>query len=363
MNKSKKWILLTFICIQFWIISCYTEEQQEYIHLDFNENPYGCFPSIKEAMTNSLNLSAFYPDEQRIKLISEIAAHHSVDSKQILVSNGLASLLFIIADALVDKKTKIITPDPTFEFFMQCAKRRGGEIVQVPLNSDYSHDLDAMLEAVDENTKIVLICNPNNPTGTITPREKIDRFLEKLPTQIYVIIDEAYHQFGKESSAYLSYLDKPSERAGVIVGRTFSKVYGMAGIRMGYIISSKETIQLLSNYYDVDNNNVAALCGASAALKDETALEEVIANYAITRNEFYKQLEERKLSYILSHTCFVMFNLAGRDPRGVRAHFKNHGILIGKSYPAIPGYIRVSLGLPSQMKRFWDVWDILPNEN
>lgn len=353
----------TFILLYSVTVSLFAQaspEEKPWIGLNYNENPYGPFPSIKEAMTNALDRVSYYPDSIREKLTAKLAQRYGVQEDQIFVSNGLSSILFIIADAIATEGSKVIVADPTFDFFMECAENRGAQVVKVPLKKDYSHDLDAMLACVDDDTKVVLICNPNNPTGTLTPRNEIERFIALLPPHVYVIIDEAYHEFGEHAEGYVSFLQKPIQHDRVIVGRTFSKVYGLAGMRVGYVVSSKPIIDLLKHYSDIDRNNVAAMEGAIAGLEDSDALDDILNKYQHVRDEFYKQLKRRKIAYIPSCANFVMVHLGGRDAAEVKKFFKKHHILIGRPYDAMPEYIRISLGTPSQMKAFWKVWELLP---
>lgn len=337
------------------------KDTNQIISLHLNENPFGCFPSVTAAMKASIDTAHRYVENMgRGVLWKEIAAHHSVQPEEVLMSPGLGPLLTTIAETFLGPKTKAITAHPTFDFFKIFAEARGSEVSQVPLKKDYSHDLDAMLAQVDASTKLVYICNPNNPTGTITPRSQIEEFIQKLPADVYVFIDEAYHHFALGSKDYVSFIDTPIIDDRVIVGRSFSKVYGLAGMRLGYIVSTPKTIARISKLSPIAPLNHAVICGGSAALKDETALQEMIQKIEAVRNEFYAQAKARSLDYIPSYANFVMLGTGGRPVQDIIKHFKVNNINIGREFPLMPLHVRISLGLPEQMERFWRVWDTLP---
>src|SRR5262245_3756648 len=225
--------------------------------LNSNENPYGPSPAVLQVMQRSLSRANRYPDDADEAFVARVAQLHNVQSDRVIPGCGSTEILRLAAEAFLGPGKKLILGVPTFEAITDYAKSVSAEIAGVPLTSDYAHDLDAMLARIDANTTLVHICNPNNPTGSITPRRKIDAFLNQLPANVHVVIDEAYHHFA-DSPDYISFLDQPARNPKVIVARTFSKVYGMAGIRLGYGIAASEVIQQLSRYKLQDNLNVVA---------------------------------------------------------------------------------------------------------
>lgn len=344
------------------VVPVVNQEASPVINLHLNENPFGCFPSVTAAMKESINSASKYVvDAGRNGLDIQIAAYHSVKREQVLMSTGLASLFCTAAEAFLGPNTTLIMPIPTFEFLKIFAQARGTNVIDVPLTKDFSHDLDAMANLVkaNPNTRLVYICNPNNPTGSITPRSKIEEFIKKLPPDTYVLIDEAYHHYAVGAKDYESFIDKPlvgDDR--VIVGRSFSKVYGLAGMRLGYAISTEKTMAKLSKLSPIAPHNIAVVCGGSTALKDEAALVDMVQKTNTVRNEFYEQATKRNLNYIPSYANFVMLGTGGRKVQDIIKHFKDHNINIGREF--MKDYVRISLGLPDQMKRFWTVWDTMP---
>jgi histidinol-phosphate aminotransferase len=238
-------------------------------------------------------------------------------------------------------------------------RRAGGELVTVPLKKDYSHDLEAMLAQADASTGLVYICNPNNPTGTLTPRRDLDAFIRRLPATVSVLIDEAYHHYVGASSDYASFIDRPIDDGRVIVARSFSKIHGLAGLRVGYAITAPRTARLLAAHRLRDNLNVVASMAAIAALDDVEHVRVSAARNADDRQEFFNQANARMLRWIDSQTNFVLLH-AARPAVDVLAHFQDHEILVGGPIPTFDKSIRVSLGTPDEMREFWRVWDLMP---
>jgi histidinol-phosphate aminotransferase len=285
--------------------------------------------------------------------------HCSYSQDKLLVGNGLSSILGIVIETFLGEQKTLIVADPTFEFVISYALKRGSKVIPVPLKEDFSHDLESMLKQVDSSTKLIYICNPNNPTGSLTSRKQIEDFLKKLPPDVYVFIDEAYHHFARGSFDYTSFIDHPIKDDRLIVGRTFSKAYGLAGLRLGYAVSSSETIKKLKNLQTFDSNNVTAIQAGLAALDDEGWMLETVKKYQEIRSEFCAQATARGLQYIPSHANFVMLRIGDRSVQFILEHFEKHHIKLGREFSSMKKYIRVSLGRPKQMEQFWQVWDQL----
>lgn len=354
--------LLFIICIFLSLKNDLTKAtlSNEVVNLNFNENPFDRSPLILPALQKALKNAAIYPDKAHDAFITKLAEYHHVQQDQLLVENGLSSILRLVAETFLGNEKTLIVADPTFDSLASYAKERGAKIVRVPLRDDYSHDLDSMLAQVDSSTKLIYICNPNNPTGTITPRDQIEDFLDKLPQDVYVFIDEAYHHFAVGSPQYISFIEKPIKDDRLIIGRTFSKIYGLAGMRLGYACSTANTIQKLKKYQATDSNNVAALMAGLAALDDESWMIQTINKFNEIRDEFYLQAAARGLKYIPTHANFIMLDIEGRSFQSVLEHFAKHKIMLGREFPPMHGHVRISFGLPEQMELFWLVWDKLP---
>jgi histidinol-phosphate aminotransferase len=239
------------------------------------------------------------------------------------------------------------------------AKPNGAEVITLPLAPDFGHDVEAMLQRADHSIGLVYVCNPNNPTASLTARKDIEKLISHLPAETHVLIDEAYHHYVGDSPAYASFLDHPVGDDRVIVTRTFSKIYGLAGLRLGYGVSSEATIQKMENFTTTGNENGVVLAAARAGLRDSAGVREFFQRNTRERQEFSRQAEKRGCKPIPSYANFVMMD-TGRPVEEVIHHFEKNGVLIGRRFSPLDTYIRVSLGLEEEMQKFWQVWDQLP---
>jgi histidinol-phosphate aminotransferase len=263
------------------------------------------------------------------------------------------------AFAFLGNGRRLIQAAPTFEAIGDYARATSAEVISVPLTPRFSHDLDGMQKQVAASTTLVYICNPNNPTASLTPRNDLETFIGKLPASTFVVIDEAYHHYAGESSMYASFIDRPLDSERVIVTRTFSKVYGLAGLRLGYAVSSPNTIQKMRQFASHDNiNSIVAQVGL-VALDDSDGVNDCVRRNLDDRQEFFNQAMARAVKPIDSHANFVMVNTY-HPAEEVIQHFRQSNILIGRSFPPMRTYIRISLGRPEEMQRFWQAWDTLP---
>jgi len=228
------------------------------------------------------------------------------------------------------------------------------------LSKDYSHDLHAMLRCVDGAAGLLYICNPNNPTGTLTRRKDIEELVRALPATSYVLIDEAYHHYVKKSSDYLSFVDSPLADNRVIVSRSFSNIYGLAGLMVGYAVATPETAHRLGAHRIPDGVNTIAAKAAIAALDDTDHVIASANQNSDDRQAFVNRATARSVRAINSHTNFVMIN-GGRPAAGVVEHFRQNRIDLGPPIPSFDQHVRVSLGLPREMLEFWRVWDLMPS--
>ncbi len=329
------------------------------ILLDSNENAYGASSRVMTAMRDALATANRYPFAQYDPLEDRIAGSHGIKRNRILVGCGSTEILRVATAAFLGRGKKLIVPVPTFEAIEQYSKSTGCQLAAVPLNREFSHDLDAMLIHAKQSPSLVYICNPNNPTATLTPRKTIETFISKLPANTYVLIDEAYHHYAGESAMYGSFIDRPVKDDRVIVSRTFSKIYGLAGLRLGYAVAAPAMIQQMRPYVTMDNINGIVARAAIVALEDQQSIQESIKRNTDDRQEFFNQAMARMLKPIDSHTNFVMMNTDHPAEETIQ-HFKKNDILIGRRFPAMDTYIRVSLGTPEEMKAFWEAWDRLP---
>lgn len=329
------------------------------IILSRNENAYGPSPKVIACMQQALQFANRYPDPSVAALHERIAQSHSVKLEQLVLGCGSGEILNMSAGAFVGPGKKLITGLPTFEAIGRYGKTIGAEVIEIPLARDYSHDLAAMLARVDASTGLVYLCNPNNPTGSLTPRRDLEEFIRKLPTTTTILLDEAYHHFVPATPDYTSFLDQPIHDDRLIVARTFSKVFGLAGMRIGYAVGSPERIKALAARRLAEGLNAV---GARAALVayDEIDYVKFSANRnADDRQEFFNQAKTRKIQVISSATNFAMLQ-ANRPAPQVIEHFRKNNVMIARLFPSMSTFARVSFGTPPEMKEFWRVWDLLP---
>src|ERR1051326_1757648 len=329
------------------------------ILLNSNENAYGALPTVQAVMQHALVEANRYPFREYDGLAERIAAYNHVQPEQVLAGCGSTEILRIPAQAFLENgKKKVVAATPTFEAIGDYARALGAEVITVPLTKDYAHDLDAMLGKAGDDTGLIYICNPNNPTASLTPRKALDAFIAKVPASTYVLMDEAYHHFAVGAPDYTSYLEAPlTDR--IIVARTFSKVYGLAGNCLGYFVATAATTQKMRPFLLQDSINMIATRAGLASLKDDAAMHSAVTRNATDRDEFMKQASARGLKPIPSYCNFVMMD-SGRPVQQVSEHFKKNGILVGRHFPPMDTFVRISLGKPEEMKAFWRVWDQMP---
>ena len=325
-----------------------------------NENAYGPSPralaAIREVAPSAANE---YPDQRLKHLRSTIASIHNVPVEQVVIGCGSTEILRMAADAFLAPNRMLVTARPTCEVISDFAVARGAKVAAIPLSPRHSCDLPAMLAACSRATGLVYICNPNNPTGTVTRRQDLDDFLLRLPTGPAVVIDEAYHHYVGDSPESTSFLDRPAARDRVIVVRSFSKIHGLAGLRVGYAITSPDVAaSLVAKGVQLGVSGVAA-AAAAAAIEDRDHVSASLSRNTDDRQEFFNKVNARMLRAIDSQTNFAMLDTL-RPAVEVVAHFARHGLVLPPPFARYSNHVRVSLGTPAQMDEFWRVWDLMP---
>jgi histidinol-phosphate aminotransferase len=329
------------------------------ILLDRNENAYGPSERVLAAIQEAASISNRYARTEYETLVQRIATLHSVKPERIVIAPGSSQILRLAAAEFLGSANKLVQAAPTFPLLGRTARAENVQTVDVPLTKNCEHNLNAMLSEAGDSAGLVYICNPNNPTGTLTPRSTIEEFIRKLAPKTIVLIDEAYHHFVGPNGSYASFLDRPLDDPRVIVVRTFSKIYGLAGMRVGYAVTTEEVARRFNAHQSNLGISVVAARAAAAALDDTAYVQLGIKRNADDRQEFMNQVNARMAHAFDSHTNFVMMNPL-RDATKVVEHLKDNGILIPPVNPATPKYVRVSLGPPAEMNEFWRVLDQVP---
>ncbi len=288
------------------------------IYLDHNENAYGPSDKVLAALRDTPFLDNRYPREEYESLRAKIASLHRVKPDNVVLGCGSSEILRLSASVFAGPGRKLIVASPTYPAMARFAGSIGTEVVQVPLNPHYAHDLAAMSERAGDSAGLVYICSPNNPTAALTPRTDIEQFLHKLSPKTTVLIDEAYHHFVDPNETYASFLDKPVDDPRVIVCRTFSKVYGLAGMRVGYAVASTERAGQLLKARPAYPFSGMAIRAASAALDDTRYVSFATKRNADDRQEFLNQINGHMMRALDSDANFVLVNPlrpAGCGPR------------------------------------------------
>jgi histidinol-phosphate aminotransferase len=320
------------------------------IRLSSNENPYGPCKASLDALLRSGNAASRYPDALEDEAREKIARHHGVAPERIVLGCGSSDVLRMADTAFLGPGRTVVSAEPTFEAVLLYAGVTRAEPVKVPLTADFRHDLPAMAAACGARTGLVYVCNPNNPTGTIVTGDELEAFFEKVPPSVVVLVDEAYHHF-VENSRYRSALDLLGRHDNVVVARTFSKVYGLAGMRLGYAVASPDNARALERCASFSNTNESVLAMALAGLADPDAVPRPRKLLNDTRRWLCAELEKERRRYIPSEANFVMIDV-GSDVMPFAEKFRQRGIHVGRRFPSMPNWLRVSIGTRQQMEEF-----------
>ena len=319
------------------------------VRLSSNENPYGPSPAALKAMTDGFGLAWRYPDEYADTLAEELARMNGVPGEQVLLGDGSGEILKLCAAAFTGRDKKIVIANPTFEAIARHAGVASAEIMKIDLTPDYSHDLKKMLAAAN-GAGLIYVCNPNNPTASITHKNEISDFLAKLSPTTMVLVDEAYHHY-VESADYESVIPLVKQYPNLIVARTFSKIYGMAGLRCGYCITQRANIARLRTHQIFDSVNIMALVAALASVKDAEQVTRGRRLNSEVKKSVCAELDTLGYRYIPSHANFMMIDLR-REVRPILSALRTRGVEVGRLFPALPNFMRVTIGTAPEMKQF-----------
>ena len=321
------------------------------IDLSSNENPYGPSPAALEAMTRTQAVACRYPDSAEERVVEAIAAHHATSPDRVVLGCGSSEVLRLCDAAFLGPGRTVVAAQPTFEAVLHYAKVTRAEAVTLPLTADFRHDLAGMERACDARTGLVYVCNPNNPTGTIVRGDALASFLERVPRTAVVVVDEAYHHF-VEDPGHRSGASLVERFPNVIVTRTFSKIYGMAGMRLGYALASAANAEALRAQAAWSNVNVAVAEAALACLADTELPARQRALLNGTRTALCQALEKQGRRYIPSETNFLMIDVGG-DVKPLIQAFEARGIKVGRRFAAMPQWLRVTIGRPEETEAFF----------
>jgi histidinol-phosphate aminotransferase len=320
------------------------------IKLASNENPLGPSPMAIEAIRQAMPGLNRYPDGSGHDLIRKISDHIGVSPRHIVLGNGSDEIIGMLAFALLQPGDEAVLPNPSFLMYDIMVRGAGAVPVPVPLTA-LSIDLDRFLEKITPKTRIIFLCNPNNPTGTIITKNDFDTFIKEIPDDIIVVVDEAYIEFVRDQNCAVS-LDHLDSSTPLVVLRTFSKVYGLAGLRIGYGVMPPAIADILNRIRLPFNANSLAQVGAGAALEDKGFIEKVVSIIHEGLDFMYDALDRLEIRYFPTETNFFLIDVR-KDADVIYENMLRQGVIVRsmKSY-GYPNYIRVNVGLHEENVRF-----------
>lgn len=320
----------------------------EVIKLASNENPLGCSSMAQQAIIDNLNILSLYPDGNTGKLRTALSEHLNVAEDQLIFGAGSDEIIGILAEVFLCPNEELLTSDQSFPRYDSAAHLMGGKIVKVPL-TNYTYDLAKMKAFVNEKTKLIILANPNNPTGTYFTNDSLMDFLDFVPDSVMVVLDEAYYEY-VDADDYPNSLALLEKHHNIIILRTFSKAYGLASLRVGYGIASAEIVELLNRVRNPFNVNTLAQVAAIASLKDQGFVTQAVTLNKEVKDYVYDELQKMEIPFVATQANFVMFD-ANRPSDVLFEKCQEKGYIIRPAF-GVPNWVRVTLGTMAQMEGF-----------
>ncbi|GIN91989.1 histidinol-phosphate aminotransferase 1 [Siminovitchia terrae] len=329
------------------------EVQREYklekiVKLASNENPYGTSPFVKEAISKIDNF-AIYPDGASTALRKEVAEYTGVKEDQLIFSSGLDELIQIISKALLDENFNTVMASGTFPQYRHNAVVQNAEIREVPLKNG-CHDLPEMAKQIDDNTQVVWICNPNNPTGTYVDNKELEQFLQSIPSHVLVVMDEAYYEYVTVED-YPETIPLLDQYDNLMVLRTFSKAFGLASFRIGYGIGAASFIQQLEVVRLPFNTSVLAQKAALAALKDLDFVKQSVSLNAIELQKYYEFCKQHQIDFYTSQGNFIFISIPGKESAEVFQYLLERGYTVRP----FPNGVRITVGTKEENEELFEL--------
>ncbi len=327
------------------------------IKMASNENPWGPSPRALQAIAQAVGESNFYPENFNDGLRITLAEKYNISPEEVLVTDGSTSFLDIIAHTLLAPGKNAVTSERSFLPYANMTRMSGGQLIQAPMQDGAHYDPDALLAAINDETRIVWFANPNNPTGTLLPVETVDRFVERVPPHVLVVLDEAYSDFAEHYCAprgltYSHALDHVRSGRNVVVLRTFSKVHGLAGLRIGYGFARRDLTSYFAHVRTPFSVSGVGEAAALAALADTDHIRKTLESNTREVERLLSAFRELGLKAIPSVANFITFEVA-EDAAGFTKRMQEHGIILRLLAAwGMPSSIRVSVGTPTQNDAF-----------
>ena len=317
------------------------------VKLDANENQ-NCIKISKRKLKNMLKLINFYPDNNCTNLRSKLSKKLGIPENCFLFGNGSSEIISLLIKAFIQEGDQVITPIPTFTPYIIESKIAGAEVEKIELTQNYKIDLEKIVEQIGIHTKLISVINPHNPTGTLIEKNEFYNFMEKIPNNILVILDEAYIEY-VDKTKRIDVVEAIKHYKNLCILRTFSKAYGLAGARVGYLISNSHIIESMEKVKPPVNLSCISECLAIEALKNEKNLEKTLNINEKSKEMFYRNLEELNIPYISSYSNFVMIH----PKQSVDILYQmllDEGIVVNHNFLNMDDFLRITIGNKKQMR-------------
>jgi len=320
------------------------------IKLASNENPMGPSPKIFDSIEGVLKETHRYPDGNATRLKSTIARKFNVTDNQVTIGNGSNDIIEFVARIFLSRNDSAIYSEHAFAVYPLVVKAVGAKGIEVPAKN-FSHDLDLMLESIEESTKLIFIANPNNPTGSFIEYDELIKFIEKVPEHIIVLLDQAYFDYSSFETKDMEF-DDLSKFPNLIMSRSFSKAYGLAGFRVGFCVSSKEIADYLNRVRQPFNANSLALFAAEKALEDQDFIDKCLQLNLEQKALLFKELDSLGYECLPSRANFISFDCKQDSSEAFNKLLMEGVIVRSLAVYKMPNYLRVSVGLPEENLSF-----------
>jgi histidinol-phosphate aminotransferase len=322
------------------------------VRLSSNENPLGLSPAARQGVIDAIVDANRYPGEWKGPLVEALAGHLGVKEEKLVMGAGSTEVLQMAVQAFHRDGMPMVIAEPTFEDVPRYQRASPYDLRTVPLDAARAHDVGRMREAAGSGPSLVYICNPNNPTGTVTSSREVDAWIADAPETTTFLVDEAYFEYADDPT-YRTAMKWVDAKPNVIVVRTFSKIFGMAGLRLGYGIAHPQTARKLSAFMANSNTNVLACAAGMASLADDGLMERSVGVNTEAKDIATATLDELGLEYIPTQTNFIMHRIHGELQAYIDG-MRERGVRVGRPFPPMTEWNRVSFGLPEEMGRWAD---------
>jgi len=319
-----------------------------------NENLYGMPPGLSKKLVSDIESIYYYPDSSHNLIRNRLSEVYGLSPDEIIIGSGSDQIIEMICDSFVGPGDNVVIADPTFPIYDKSALKCGGKVIKVPLDG-FRQDISGLLEVVDKDTKILFLTNPQNPTGTNITANEFTMVLEELDRKVLLVLDEAYYEYLQPEDR-IDTIESFYGRDNLMVLRTFSKIYGLAGLRIGYGLGSKEAIAALNKVRLPFNVNSMAQRAAVYALDSRGYIDEISSKVHKHKQIYYGVLDENNIEYVRSYTNFILINSGENSAAVVEELLKNGFIVRPGECLGFPGYIRVTIATAEINKKFLDIF-------